>query len=119
MKDIQMKTLNTVIRLLSVLPVKYKVVTEDGEEFGELEIVKHHKRESRNPHKKWGDLTEYARSCVQSMEIGDVAVLPCADFDPDSLRSAACSWLSKNWGNGSYKTLLSKDNSAIEVLRIG
>ena len=118
MKEIQVKTLHNAIRLLSVLPVKYKVVTEDGEEFGELEVVKQPKRALRNPHKKWGDIAEYAKTFIGSMEVGEVVFLPCADFEPESLRSSACSWMSKTWGNGSYTTLLSKDHSTVEVLRL-
>lgn len=118
MKEIQVKTLHNAIRLLSVLPVKYKVITEDGEEFGVLEVVKQPKRVPRNPHKKWGDLSEYAKSFIESMEVGEVVFLPCADFEPESLRSSASSWMSKTWGNGTYTTLLSKDRSTIEVLRL-
>lgn len=118
MREIQVKTLHNAIRLLSVLPVKYKVVTENGEEFGELEVVKQAKRVPRNPHKKWGDIADYAKSFIGSMEVGEVVFLPCADFDPESLRSSASSWMSKTWGNGSYTTLLSKDHSTVEVLRL-
>jgi hypothetical protein len=115
---ITMKTIEQAIRLLTATGCKYKVITTDGQEFGELEIV-------RAPVKKkkvfgklypFGAMHKHYYPHLVNLQVGDVACIPVAPFDNNSLQSAVTGWASKTWGSGNYKTCVV--NNEVQVLRV-
>jgi hypothetical protein len=117
MKEIQQKYLQTAIKQLSILPVKFAVIDDDGKKYGDLEVVEkttHKRKKSAYPK---GSITAYVMPFIKDLTVGDVAVVPFGDWDKKSLNSGLTACASRVWGNGSYTSCTSKDH--IELMRTG
>lgn len=121
MTEVQMNTLNTVIKLLNALPVQYRIETDSGMAFGALQSTTTLKGTTRKRCTKYpyGTVTKTIAPYLDKLEIGDVAQLPL-DLLPllttDSLYSTIAGWCNNNWGSGAYKMCRTKLH--IEVLRV-
>jgi hypothetical protein len=115
--DVRTVALSRAIQLLDSIGCRYKVITADGAEYGVLEAVepKNRKAPSRYPH---GAVRDYIRTIVGSMNVGDVAHIPVAEFDLETLQNGACSFAAQQWGAGSAITRLDRAAARIEILRV-
>ena len=119
----QQAALSKALALLRASGCKYKVLTPDGAEFGELKlappeppVAPRKRRPSTHPH---GALKNYYWPMVKHMKPGEVVCIPPADFDPVRLRSAITADLSAEWGKGTFITTVTKgDNANVEILRV-
>ena len=107
MEDIQKRELIRSIKLIQSLGCSFRIITQDGESFGELEVVKTKPPRIRAERKyPYGSLTKHIQSCVDlNAEIGAVQEIPCGEFDVETLRATACNILTKAWGTDSYVTV--------------
>ena len=117
MKEVQKLSLERAIRLLSILPCKFKVITDDGDEFGELEVKDVPKRKPlANP---YGTFTAYIREHVKdggtTVKVGDVVQIPLGSWDGETLRRSVSSYFSKAWGAGSHSSCITETH--VEVFR--
>jgi hypothetical protein len=116
MKDIQKRELSRAIDLIKGLGCTYRILTPDGESFGDLQIVEPKTRQrspSKYPH---GSLTKQVKTHMDlNAEIGVVQEVPCGEFDLEMLRSVACSILTSVWGKDSYVTMTR--GNCFEVMR--
>ena len=117
MKEVQVKALESAVRLLEAAGVKYAIRTDDGGSYGTLEVVEARKKAPcKYPH---GSLATHIRPFIMSMQVGDVSSIPVTPFDPETLASSVASICSKTWGNKNHTACITKDRTAIEVLRLG
>ena len=115
MKELQQKELLKIIKFIDAIGCKYKIITDDGQEFGELDVAekKELKRHLKRP---YGELAKYYKNKLNfDIAVGEVQEVDCGDILPNELRSAICSHLGKEWGNGTYATCI-KDGK-VEILR--
>ncbi len=120
MKDIQIQAAEKAIRLLKAAGAQYKVIFDDGTEFGDLEVVTKKKR-TRVCSIPSGTMAALYKSAMDNAQVGDVLSFSFTDIDKlgvprKSFRSAASAYASATWGNGSYTSTWAKD--AFEILRI-
>ena len=121
MKDIQISAAEKAIRLLSASGAQYKVILADGREYGDLVVVSP-KLRTRVPRVAVGDLLRLYKHRVDSTKVGEVLQIPLEELagvpnaHKENLRSAASSYASKTWGNGSYTTGFT--DTHLEMLRI-
>ena len=117
MKDIQKRELIRSIKLIQSLGCSYRIITPDGDSFGELQIVEPKVRKSRRTRKyPYGVLSEHVKKHVNlDIAIGEVQEIPCEDFDLEMLRASACAIFTWTWGTDTYTTAGRGDR--IEVLR--
>ena len=117
MKEIQKRELLRCVGLIKGLGCSFKIITPEGEEFGELEIKTSGAGVTRGPRKyPYGTLTAHARGSVDlTAPVGSVQVIPCDQFDTESVRSAVCTLLTNKWGPKTYVTSGHADH--IDVLR--
>lgn len=118
MKQVQIQAAEKAIALLKASGAQYKVIFDDGTEYGDLEVVTPKKRIRRTPH---GVLTSMYKDPINTAEVGDVIQFPVADvaaidIAPETLRSAATAYASMTWGNGSYTSTIT--DTHVEILRI-
>ena len=110
MEDIQKRELIRSIKLIQSLGCTYRILSPDGESFGDLQVIEPKTRRrspSKYPH---GSLTKQVKDHVDlNAEIGVVQKIPCGDFDLEMLRSVACSILTAAWGRDSYVTMARGD----------
>ncbi len=114
MKEIQLKELARCIKFIEAVGCQYKIVTDDGQEFGNLQTKPARKR---SPLKhKYGELRAHIKAHLNlEAEVGSVQEIPYTKYDPAITRSGICSLTSKHWGKDNYIT--NKKDGFIEVLR--
>jgi len=117
MKEIQQKYLQTAIKQLSILPVKFAVIDDDGNKYGNLEIVVNSGRKRKKSVYPKGSITAYVMPFIKDLAVGEVAVVPFGDWDKKSLNSGLTACASRIWGNGSYTSCTSTDG--YELMRTG
>jgi hypothetical protein len=118
MLDIQKKALFSLVAMLQKSGAQFKIILDDGTEYGELEVqVK--KICTRKPSLlPRGTLTTFFTPYVSALEVGDVSAIPLSGLDGESLRSSLSSWIHAHWGASGGTTILNKTTNSLEVLRL-
>ena len=77
MLAIQEKKLKEAIAILSLVGAKYKVITPDGAEYGDLEVKVLRPETTKNglPRYKFGETRDFFRGDISTMKAGDVKVI--------------------------------------------
>lgn len=117
MLEIQKQQLERSVRFIASLGCSFKVITPDGEEFGELEVTQK-KKITRSPlHHPYGDVSaQYKPQINLQAEIGSVQRIDYGKFGAEEIRGGVCSYLSKRWGKKTYTTLAHP--TYMEILRV-
>ena len=117
MHAIQKRELVRAIDLIKALGCTYKVITPDGEAFGELQVAapKTVKRAARKH--PYGVVVAHVRKHLDmTAQIGVVQVIECGDLDNETVRSSICTVLTAAWGKDTYTT--ATQPGKVEVMRI-
>jgi len=112
--EIVKRTIAQAIKLLDASGCKYKVIDQDGNEYGVL-TVSEPKKSSRTFKHKPGTMHRFYYPLIKDMKVGDVVVLKNFDFDASDLQGAITAWASEHWGKGAYKTCVVGPD--VEILR--
>lgn len=115
MHHLQQKGVEKVIEFLKNINCKYKVVDAEGNVYTNITEDERLKKRAVS-HYPFGELTAHVKKHVDHMKVGEVITIPPDKFDVDRIGSAASSYLSGKFGNGSYTTHRTK--SGLEVLRM-
>jgi hypothetical protein len=110
---IQTRTIENVAEILRTLKVSFKIITENGEEYGDLEVVRA-KRRART--EKYGHFSKYIQPFIENLQPGEVAQIPIQDYNRSRLGSSCSALACRLWGNGS-NTFCTTDTH-IELLRL-
>jgi hypothetical protein len=103
------------IALLDAAKAQYKIIIEDGTEFGELEVsAKKPKKERLYP---YGALTAHFAPYIKDLPIGGKAQIPVGDFDLKSIRTALTGYCSKEWGNETYLSSINRETNTVDIIR--
>lgn len=120
MQAVQVQTIIRAINMLKAAGAKFKVITEDGDEYGDLEVVipkqrKHMDRSAMHERLK-------IKERIGAMKVGDVEVftLPpdmhTENLDPSKLQSIIAGHCTNVLGKGACTT--HRNGDSVEVLRI-
>lgn len=112
--EIVKRTISQAIKLLDASGCKYKVIDQDGNEYGVL-TVSEPKKSSRTFKHKPGTMHKFYYPLIKDMKIGDVVVLKNFDYEARDLQGAVTAWATEHWGKGSYKTCVNGQD--VEILR--
>lgn len=118
MLDIQKKALQNLIVMLNKSGAQYKIILDDGTEYGELQVQVKKEMKRRPSLLPRGTLKKYYEPYISSLEVGDVAEIPVNGLDAESMRSSLSSWMHNRWGMTSASTMINKVTGNIEVLRL-
>lgn len=113
---VQKITLERAILMLNAIKAKYKIIAEDGTEYGDLELAP--KKGKRTLRYALGEMSEYYRPMVEDMKPGDVRVVPAGKFAVEALRGTMTGWIAYKWGAGAAVTSVNRKDNTIEVLRV-
>lgn len=107
--------LNKAMAMLNAARCSYAIVTDDGQEFGDLKIARDDGNTRR--HRENRGISEYIKGCVRDVPIGGTCVIiPTDKFPLQALRSSVPSTLGRIWGLGSFCT--HKTDECVEVARL-
>ena len=110
------KAINKAIELLKASGAKFKVISPNGTEFGELEIAPEKKKHFKY---EYGALKAVFIEYLKDLKEAEVAQIKVPDsIDVEDVRSSACAWMATNWGAGTYTTTVDRDFNVVEVLRV-
>jgi hypothetical protein len=114
MKDIQRKELHRVLAFVESLRCTYKIITDDGEEFGTLVVAP--VKTKRPLTYAYGEISNWYRPYIDlNAGVGVVQEIPFGKFPPETIRSGLCSWLTKEWGKDTYITAIT--DTHVELMR--
>lgn len=114
--SMQEQAVNKAIAMLTGVGAKYKIILEDGTEFGELEaVVKAEKK--RTFGRPWGTYSTYFKPFLEDVKVGQKVEIPCGEFGDEELRGPISSYCGKMWGVDTYLTSIDKERKVVEVLR--
>ena len=114
MPEIVKRTIAQAIKLLDASGAKYKIIDQDGNQYGSL-IVTEPKKSGKTFKHPPGTMHRFYYPLIKDMKVGDVVVIKNFDFEPRALQGAVTAWASEHWGKGSYKTCMVGPD--IEILR--
>ena len=112
------KTIAKAVELLKATGAQFKVISPNGEEFGELEVVAKKQKTFRFAH---GELAAFYKPVLENLKAGEVATFKNPDpskYDIEDFRSSACSWISKEWGLGAHTSTIDRTFDTLEILRV-
>lgn len=120
MLEVQIKKLDQAIKTLDLLGVKYKVITPDGAEYGELEV-----KARRNPETVRG-LPRYNRMetrnffspLITGMKAGQVKIIECGEYDPRVISRDVSAYCVNTTGTGSVSCLTDRAANAVQVFAL-
>jgi hypothetical protein len=112
--EIVKRTIAQAIKLLDASGCKYKIIDQDGNEYGVL-AVSEPKKASKSYKHPPGTMHRFYYPLIKDMKVGDVVVIKNFDFEPRALQGAVTAWASEHWGKGSYKTCMVGPD--VEILR--
>lgn len=119
MKEIQMKELQRMIKFITGAGCKFKIITPDGEEFGELEVKPVKTRAKRNLERPYGELINFYKPQIDfNAPVGSVQEINPGTYPAMRIQSGVCSLLHKEWGKDNYTTCVNTKTNKVEVLRI-
>jgi hypothetical protein len=122
MRKVQVQAAEQAIKFLNASGAKYKVILEDGTEYGDLQVVPPKKKITRERSRtEYGSLTPIYKDTIDKASVGDVIIFSFAELDAKgipraSLRSASLAYASKTWGNGTYTSYSTPEH--LEILRV-
>lgn len=110
--SIKEKTIERLVNQLANLGCEFKIITEDGTEYGELTATSKKHKTAVLKH------VDY-KTVLANMDVGSVEVLVCpVDVPLESLRSSISGHAAAQYGAGTFATMCNKDNNTVEVLRM-
>lgn len=118
MLDIQKVAIQNLIVMLNKAGAQYKIILDDGTEYGELQVQAKKEMKRRSSLLPRGALKNHYTPYVCDMQVGEVTEIPTAGFDAESIRSSLSSWIHGNWGASAGSTMVNKSTGNIEVLRL-
>ena len=98
--------------------INYKVLTTDGEEHGDIELVeqeeKPRKRASLYPH---GEIRKYILPYVEALDLDEIISIPLKEYPQEHVRGNLCAWATTVWGKGSYTSTINHDKNTVDIYR--
>lgn len=123
--DIIQKTVAQAIKLLNASKAQYIIILPSGEvhEAGGLQLVTPKPVKVRKPMRNlkypWGTMVGIYGPHL-SIEVGDVATIPCpAHVKLEDLAASTSAGAGARWGAGNSKTYANDKTNAVEILRMG
>lgn len=119
MSDLRDEAIKRALILLNAGKARYKIIMEDGTEYGDLKLAPPEPPEKtmkRNRVFRNGELKTHYSPYLDALNPGDLAQIPVGDFPPESLRSAITAAACNRWGKGAAMSCI-KDGS-VELLRL-
>lgn len=118
MLDIQKKQVEILLAVLDKAGAQYKIILDDGTEYGELAVQVKKEMKRRSSLLPRGTLTSHFIPYIENLQAGDVVAIPSNGLDMEAIRSSLASWAFQHWGEKAATTMLNRKTNQLEVLRL-
>jgi hypothetical protein len=115
MSNIKTIAIERIAKQLENLGCQFKVITEDGAEFGALHVMD--KPKSTRVHNRYVKETNYIE-LLKNIGVGEAVFVPAGTAPLDGVQSVCSSYMVLNFGKGTYMTVQHPDRNGVEVLRL-
>jgi hypothetical protein len=117
MNQVENSVLNKVTAVLNSLNLKFAIVDSDGNKHGDLNIAEQKKPKRRRSIYPLGELRAYIMPFMQNLMINTSTKIPAGKYFPEVVRGSVSSYATQMWGSGNYKTSVTADKKAVELVR--
>lgn len=116
MSDIKTLAIERITKQLENLGCQFKVITEDGVEFGGLEVSLPKPKVTR-VYNRYVKETNYIE-LLKDIKAGQSVFVPAGTAPLDGVQSVCASYMVMNFGKGTYMTVQHHERNGVEVLRL-
>jgi hypothetical protein len=117
MNQVENSVLNKVTAVLNSLNLQFAIVDSDGNKHGDLNIAEQKKPKRRRSIYPLGELRAYIMPFMQNMMVNTSKQIPVSKYAPEVVRGSVSSYATQMWGSGNYKTSVTADKKAVELVR--
>lgn len=117
MNQVENSVLNKVTAVLTSLNLKFAIVDSDGNKHGDLNIAEQKKPKRRRSIYPLGELRAYIMPFMNGMMVNTSKQIPAGKYSPEVVRGSVSSYATQMWGSGNYKTNVTADKKAVELVR--
>ena len=107
--------IDRIARQLENLGCEFKIITEDGTEFGTLEVVT--EKAATREYNRYVTATNYIE-LLKNLKAGESVFISAGTAPLDGLQSVCATFMVKNFGKGTYMTAQQAERNGVEVLRL-
>ncbi len=120
MLEVQIKKLDQALKTLDLLGVKYKAITPDGNEYGELEVKVRRAAETLRglPRYNRMETREFFSPLITGMKAGQAKVIECGEYDPRVISRDVSAYCVNTMGAGSVSCLTDRAANAVQVFAL-
>jgi hypothetical protein len=117
MELVKLLWINKTLAAAEAMGFQIAIVDTDGTTHGKLEEPKKKRAALAFP---FGSVANHIKMTmpVQSMMIGQVYIIPGAEFGVERVRSTASSMVSKIYGKECHVTSMNRETDTVEIMRI-
>lgn len=101
-------------RQLETLGCEFKIITEDGTEFGDLEVMP---KKAKREFNRYVSETNYRELC-KNLRAGESVFIPAGTTPLVGLQSLCATYMGQMFGKGTYMTAQQPERNGVEVLRL-
>lgn len=102
-------------RQLATLGCRFKIITEDGAEFGDLEVMPEPKQ--KREYNRYVTATNYVE-LLKDIKPGESVFIPAGTAPLNGVQSTLCAYMTSRFGKGAYMSARQPDRNGVEILRL-
>jgi hypothetical protein len=120
MLEVQRKKFDQALAVLSLLGTKFKVITPDGEEYGELEVKPVREKVTKGGLPRYGhcETRNFFRDKLVGVTAGQVKMIDCGPYDPRVISRDVSSYCCQTFGKGSASVHMDIGANAVQVFAL-
>lgn len=111
------KRLEQIKQALERMGCLYAIVDQQGNQHGTLK-VEMRKKKQMNPDRAYGEMKAYVEQYLSGIGLDEIREVPFGKYPVEDVRSAACNYLGRIYGNGTYTSCLNKAKQCVEIMRM-
>lgn len=116
MSNIKTLAVERLVKQLENMGCQFKIITEDGDEFGTL-VVASDKPKTTRVYNRYVKETNYIE-LLKDIKVGESVFVAAGTAPLDGVQSVCSSYMVMNFGKGTYMTVQHADRNGVEVLRL-
>lgn len=116
--SLQNAAVERAINMLNAVGAQFKIITADGQEYGQLTVAQPKQRKTKVYLRPVGELHAYYSPFIVDVKPGEAVQVPFGPYEAEDVRGPITAWCCSHWGKGNYMTVVNRDKRCVEVLRV-